>query len=76
MSTLTTHRAAATVRYDSTTAAPMSAAHDVALSQALIAEAIGCIIEGRALPEHLRPRAVAAPRPATVQEGIARILGG
>ena len=45
-------------------------------SQALIAEAIDCIVHGRAFPEHLRPCAFSAPRPATVQEGIARILGG
>ena len=43
-------------------------------SQALIAEAIGCIVHGRPLPEPLRPRPFSAPRPATVQEGITRIL--
>lgn len=39
-----------------------------------IAEAIGCIITGRPLPEHLRPAPFVAARPATVEEGIARIL--
>lgn len=39
-----------------------------------IAEAIGCILEGRPLPEHLRPQPFTASRPATVEEGIARIL--
>ena len=42
--------------------------------QALIAEAIGCIITGRPLPAHLAPQPVAIARPATVAEGIARIL--
>ena len=75
MSTLTTRRAAATTAFEPTTgAASYSAAG--ASSQALITEAISCIIAGRAFPEHLRPRAFSAPRPATVQEGIARILGG
>ena len=41
-----------------------------------IAEAIGCIITGRPLPAHLRPAPVAVSRPATVSEGIARILAG
>ena len=39
-----------------------------------IAEAIGCIITGRPLPVYLQPQPVAIPRPATVSEGIARIL--
>ena len=39
-----------------------------------IAEAIGCIITGRPLPAHLRPEPFAASRPASVEEGIARIL--
>lgn len=41
-----------------------------------IAEAIGCIITGRPLPAHLRPAPVAVARPATVSDGIARILAG
>lgn len=40
-----------------------------------IAEAIGCIITGRPLPAHLRPQPFVPARPATVSEGIARILG-
>ena len=39
-----------------------------------IAEAIGCIISGRPLPEYLRPQALMVTRPSTVEEGIARIL--
>ena len=39
-----------------------------------IAEAIGCIISGRPLPEYLRPQALMVARPTTVEEGIARIL--
>jgi hypothetical protein len=39
-----------------------------------VAEAIGCIISGRPLPEYLRPQPLVAMRPATVEEGIARIL--
>jgi hypothetical protein len=40
-----------------------------------IAEAIGCIITGRPLPAHLRPQPFVASRPASVNEGIAGILG-
>lgn len=39
-----------------------------------IAEAIGCIITGRPLPAHLRPEPFVTTRPATVAEGVARIL--
>ena len=41
-----------------------------------IAEAIGAIITGRPLPAHLRPSPVGIAKPASVSEGIARILGG
>ena len=44
--------------------------------QGLIAECISSILAGTALPEALRPREIAPSRPATVAEGIARILGG
>ena len=44
--------------------------------QALIEEAIGCIITGRAFPAHLAPVAQPIHAPATVAEGIARILSG
>ena len=39
-----------------------------------IAEAIGCIITGRPLPAHLRPQPFVTSRPASVSDGIARIL--
>jgi hypothetical protein len=39
-----------------------------------VAEAIGCIITGRPLPAYLQPQPLAIARPATVEEGIARIL--
>ena len=41
-----------------------------------IAEAIGCILTGRPLPVYLQPQPVAIERPASVSEGIARILRG
>ena len=74
MPTSTASRTAATAAFEPTTSAPSYSAAG-ASSQALIAEAISCIIAGRTFPEHLRPAALAAaPRPRTVQEGIARIL--
>ena len=42
----------------------------------LLAEGLGCIITGRALPESLRPPTPSAPCPATVELGIAAILAG
>ena len=39
-----------------------------------IAEAIGCIITGRPLPAYLQPQPFVVARPASVEEGIARIL--
>jgi hypothetical protein len=44
--------------------------------QALIAECISSILAGRPLPEGLRPHATPVSRPATVAEGIRRILSG
>ena len=44
--------------------------------QALIEEAIGCIIHGRAFPAHLAPVAQPVSTPATVADGLARILRG
>jgi hypothetical protein len=41
-----------------------------------IALAISCVLAGRPLPEHLRPQPIAVARPASVREGIARILAG
>ena len=78
MSTHTARRPApaASPAYAPPAAPPAVRPAATASSHALIAEAIDCIIHGRAFPEHLRPRAFAPPRPATVQEGIARILGG
>ena len=40
----------------------------------LIAEGIGAILAGRPYPEHLRPAEQQLSRPATVQDGIARII--
>ena len=42
----------------------------------VLADALGRIITGRPLPEALRPVDVVTGAPATVQEGIARILTG
>jgi hypothetical protein len=42
----------------------------------IVAEAIGCIISGRPLPEYLRAPTLYRARPATVEEGCARILTG
>ena len=71
MSTPTAGRPADSTTYDPRVAAPAAAPS----SQALITEAIECILGGRAFPPHLRPTVFATPpRPATVQEGIARIL--
>jgi hypothetical protein len=43
---------------------------------AVLAEAIGCIITGRPLPEFLRAPAAESVRPASVEEGVRRILTG
>ena len=43
---------------------------------AVLAEAIGCIITGRPLPEFLRAPALESVRPASVEEGVRRILTG
>jgi hypothetical protein len=42
----------------------------------IIAEAIGCILAGRPLPEQLRPPASHTWRPATSEAAFARILAG
>ncbi len=44
--------------------------------QAQIEEALGCIICGRPFPAHLAPAAQPVDAPATVAEGLARILRG
>lgn len=44
--------------------------------QGLIAECISSILAGRPLPEALRPYETAQRRPATVADGIGRILSG
>ena len=44
--------------------------------QAQIEEALGCIICGRPFPAHLAPPAQPVGAPATVAEGLARILSG
>ena len=41
-----------------------------------LAEALGCIISGRPLPVHLRPRPFEAPAVSSVSEGVGRILRG
>ena len=65
MSDLITRRATATAAYT-----PPSTPGDA------LADAIGCIITGRPLPESLRPQLPVPAGAATVQEGIARILAG
>ena len=47
-----------------------------ATRDALMAEAFACILSGRPLPEALRPAPAALTRPASVEEGCRRILGG
>ncbi len=42
----------------------------------ILAEAIGCIIAGRPLPEYLRAPQVVRARPATAEEGMRPILAG
>jgi hypothetical protein len=42
----------------------------------VLADALGCIISGRPLPESLRAPSPACARPDTVEEGIRRIVGG
>ena len=42
----------------------------------MVAEAIGCIITGRAFPEYLRAPSHEPARPASVAAGITRILAG
>ncbi len=42
----------------------------------ILADAINCILAGRPLPEWLRAPVLAASRPATCAEGIARIMAG
>ena len=64
MSDLMTGRAAAAAF------APPSSKADI------LAYAFGCIISGRPLPEGLQPPAEMVPLPASVEEGIARILAG
>lgn len=41
-----------------------------------VAAALGCIVAGRPLPQHLRPVPVRPARPTSVQAGIERILRG
>jgi hypothetical protein len=43
---------------------------------ALFAEAVGCVITGRALPEPLRPARREPARPGTVEAGVASTLAG
>ncbi|MFL5577798.1 MAG: hypothetical protein ACJ79S_17725 [Gemmatimonadaceae bacterium] len=42
----------------------------------VLAEALGCIITGRPLPESVRAPSYEAVRPATVEVGIAWIIAG
>ena len=42
----------------------------------LLADGLRCIVAGHPLPEALRPAPFALPTPATVEEGITRILAG
>ncbi len=45
-----------------------------AAAEAAVAEALGCIIAGRPLPERLRAPRYEPSCPATVAAGIARVL--
>ena len=42
---------------------------------AALAECLACVLAGEPLPEAFRPPAPSIARPATVREGIERILG-
>ena len=58
-------------------ARPAAPAYDNATStQAILADALGRILAGRPLPEHLRPAPTTRPRPVSIADGIAGILGG
>ncbi len=46
---------------------------DAAAAEAAVAEALGCIIAGRPLPERLRAPRYEPSCPATVAAGVARI---
>ena len=59
-----------TNRRDAATYAPAPS------TQPLITEGLDCIINGRPYPAHLQPVAIAAPCPATTEQGIAAILAG
>lgn len=43
---------------------------------AILADALGCIISGRPLPESLRSAPVDVARPSCVEDGIRRMLDG
>ena len=43
---------------------------------ALLADALGCIISGRSLPEILRAPSLDPGRPTSVEDAIRRILAG
>jgi hypothetical protein len=47
-----------------------------AIREAILAEAIGCILGGRPYPEQLRATVYMPPRPATVEAGCAWALAG
>jgi hypothetical protein len=47
-----------------------------ATREAMVAEAIGCIITGRVFPDYLRAPSRELDRPASVEAGIGRILAG
>ncbi len=53
---------------------PYAGAYTPPAAEAAVAEALGCIIAGRPLPERLRAPRYEPSCPATVAAGIARIL--
>jgi hypothetical protein len=64
-------------RKTATTAAPGVRTTPRSLTRdEMVAEALGCIISGRAIPEYLRMASHETARPATVKAGIRRILEG
>ncbi len=63
-----------TRRASSVHPSPYAASYTRPAAEAEVAEALGCIIAGRPLPERLRAPRYESSCPATVAAGVARIL--
>jgi len=62
------------MRDATTTAVTGAAGYAPPVRPVLLAEALGRILAGQPLPEELRPAVTAVSRPASVREGIERML--